>query len=259
MVGARSAEGAARLGGKPGYTAPPQGWDVRDAKGRLPGVDEGWDYMPGGTVADTVRALKEKIDALPQPLSAAVKEDVDLRYKSQLRRALDEVVSRATSDVEDRIEYAALIDADGGIRWVKRGEDSAVSFTSEEVLDMRGGALVHNHPSGRSLSMADLRLAATTGMRRIYAISNGRDMIYAATVNPVNLDKLLGQHPIYGRMVFATINRMIKSGSISADDAERWHYHVLNALLHRARIIDYRAIGAVPQWVKDVIDELHID
>ncbi|TCS69759.1 intein [Sulfuritortus calidifontis] len=50
VVGARSAEGAARLGGKPGYTAPPAGWDVRDAKGRLPGVDEGWDYMPGASV-----------------------------------------------------------------------------------------------------------------------------------------------------------------------------------------------------------------
>lgn len=57
VVGARSAEGAARLGAKPGYTAPPQGWDVRDAKGRLPGVDEGWDYMPGGTVADGLRGL----------------------------------------------------------------------------------------------------------------------------------------------------------------------------------------------------------
>lgn len=55
VVGASSARGAERLGAKPGYTEPPPGWDARDGKGRLPGVDEGWDYQPGGTVADRLR------------------------------------------------------------------------------------------------------------------------------------------------------------------------------------------------------------
>lgn len=50
VVGASSAKSAERLGGKPGYTEPPAGWDVPDAKGRLPGIDEGWDYQPGGAV-----------------------------------------------------------------------------------------------------------------------------------------------------------------------------------------------------------------
>jgi hypothetical protein len=80
VVGARSAEGAARLGGKPGYTAPPEGWDVRDAKGRLPGVDEGWDYMPGGT-SDVVQALKDKLDKLPQQLAAALRDAVEALAK----------------------------------------------------------------------------------------------------------------------------------------------------------------------------------
>lgn len=30
-------------------TAPPDGWDTRDGKGRLPGIDQGWDYAPGRT------------------------------------------------------------------------------------------------------------------------------------------------------------------------------------------------------------------
>lgn len=57
VVGASSKDAAARLGGNPDYGAPPPGWDERDAKGRLPGVDEGWDYMPGGTVAGQLRGL----------------------------------------------------------------------------------------------------------------------------------------------------------------------------------------------------------
>lgn len=50
VVGARDAAGAARLGGTPGYSTPPDGWDVRNAKGQLPGLDEGWDYAPGASV-----------------------------------------------------------------------------------------------------------------------------------------------------------------------------------------------------------------
>ena len=50
VVGARDMDAALRRGGKAGYTAPPKGWDARDSRGRLPGVDEGWDYMPGATV-----------------------------------------------------------------------------------------------------------------------------------------------------------------------------------------------------------------
>ncbi|GAB4303829.1 MAG: hypothetical protein Fur0034_20170 [Desulfuromonadia bacterium] len=258
VVGARSAEGAARLGGKPGYTAPPQGWNVRDAKGRLPGVDEGWDYMPGGTVADAVRALESKLAGLPQPLAASVQEEIELRYKSQLRRALDDVVSRATSDAVASIEYAALLDAEQGVLWVKRGEVSGVSFAAADGMDMRGAMLAHNHPSGRSLSRVDLHLAAKTGLRRIYAIANDRSMVYAATVDSKNLPMLTEQYDVYDRMVFATINRRVKGGSISVDEADRWHHHVVNTLMRRARIIDYRAIGAVPQWVHEVIDELDI-
>lgn len=72
VVGARSADGAARLGGNPRYNEPPEGWNVRDAKGRLPGIGEGWDYQPGGTVADVVqRSVAAKTIAWPYELAKA--------------------------------------------------------------------------------------------------------------------------------------------------------------------------------------------
>lgn len=76
VVGASSKDAAARLGGNPDYDAPPPGWDERDAKGRLPGVDEGWDYMPGGTVADTINQLAGKVPKLPAPLGASLENDL---------------------------------------------------------------------------------------------------------------------------------------------------------------------------------------
>jgi hypothetical protein len=78
VVGASSEKGAARLGGKPGYTEPPPGWDVPDGKGRLPGIDEGWDYQPGRT-SPVIQHLAEKTARLPAPLTDALKAEV-LRY-----------------------------------------------------------------------------------------------------------------------------------------------------------------------------------
>ena len=39
-------------------TAPPAGWDERDAaSGRLPGVDKGFDYAPGANVGTSLRRM----------------------------------------------------------------------------------------------------------------------------------------------------------------------------------------------------------
>lgn len=65
VVGARDMDAALRRGGKAGYTAPPKGWDTRDSRGRLPGVDEGWDYQPGGTVAEQLRGLTPMLLDVP--------------------------------------------------------------------------------------------------------------------------------------------------------------------------------------------------
>lgn len=52
-------------------TAPPVGWDQPTANGTLPGIDRGWAYAPGASVADELRTLIDtKSAALPAPLGA---------------------------------------------------------------------------------------------------------------------------------------------------------------------------------------------
>ncbi|MBN8717135.1 MAG: hypothetical protein J0I72_03320 [Stenotrophomonas sp.] len=67
MVGAAGPRSAELLGGKPGYTEPPAGWDAIDPKtGEQVGIDKGWGYQPGATVADAVRGLiPQMLDAPP--------------------------------------------------------------------------------------------------------------------------------------------------------------------------------------------------
>jgi hypothetical protein len=65
IYGARSEAGIRRVGGNPGKTLP-DGWQARDPKTGAPvGIDKGWDYAVGRGVAEDVRALRPKLDSLP--------------------------------------------------------------------------------------------------------------------------------------------------------------------------------------------------
>ncbi len=71
VLGARSERGAVRLGGKPGLKLPAN-WAAPDPRTGVPsGIDKGWAYAPGRSVAeDIIRAIGPKSATLPQPLGA---------------------------------------------------------------------------------------------------------------------------------------------------------------------------------------------
>jgi hypothetical protein len=90
ISGANGPETAKLAGGKPGYTEPPAGWDAIDPKtGEPPGIDKGWGYMPGGTVADDVaRAVALKTVAWPYEAAKAYMADVPVHLRDALAIAI---------------------------------------------------------------------------------------------------------------------------------------------------------------------------
>lgn len=88
VIGAASAEAARRLGGDPGRQPPP-GWDVRRTDGTLPGVDEGWDYAPGASVAArTAEAAARKTVAWPYEIGKAFQQAVPEAQRDALAEAI---------------------------------------------------------------------------------------------------------------------------------------------------------------------------
>jgi len=76
ISGAYGPETAKLLGGKPGYTEPPDGWDAIDTKtSEQVGIDKGWGYMPGAT-SDLVQEIERKAAKLPPPLGDALRADI---------------------------------------------------------------------------------------------------------------------------------------------------------------------------------------
>lgn len=75
VVGARTFEGAQRLGGQPGKELPAN-WQSLDPKTGAPvGIDKGWAYAPGRTAVTDIQTLAAKLDALPPKPSVAVIQD----------------------------------------------------------------------------------------------------------------------------------------------------------------------------------------
>lgn len=72
IVGARSIADAVRKGGKPGLALPPN-WASLDPKTGAPhGIDRGWDYAPGATAAEAIRAIAPKVDQFPVEIATAL-------------------------------------------------------------------------------------------------------------------------------------------------------------------------------------------
>lgn len=72
IVGARSERDAVRKGGKPQKKLP-DGWAVISPKTGAPaGIDRGWAYAPGASVAEAVSQQAQKLESLPHALSVAL-------------------------------------------------------------------------------------------------------------------------------------------------------------------------------------------
>jgi len=109
ILGARSAKGAKRLGGNPDKNLNPD-WNKTDPKTGAPvGIDKGWDYLPGDTVSDTVRAMASKTQqweytlakAYMQGVPATVRDDLVRAYRA-LPSVADDVRRYAASSLEGR-------------------------------------------------------------------------------------------------------------------------------------------------------------
>lgn len=87
VAGASSPAAARRLGGDPSMKLP-EGWDDRDGDGRLPGVDEGWDYQPGASVREEVaQSVAKKTVAWPYENAKAFMSEVPAPVRDALATA----------------------------------------------------------------------------------------------------------------------------------------------------------------------------
>lgn len=81
-----------------GQAEPPEGWDVRDDKGNLPGIAKGFDYAPGESVRRPLKAfVDEKLIKLDAPIGAAMYEAMRPTLVAEMRQAVIDLVATASA------------------------------------------------------------------------------------------------------------------------------------------------------------------
>ncbi len=89
VIGAAGPVTAELMGGRPGYTEPPAGWNTLDPKTGAPdGIDKGFGYQPGNTVIDAVWAMARKTVAWPYELAKAYMVSVPQASRDALAQAI---------------------------------------------------------------------------------------------------------------------------------------------------------------------------
>lgn len=75
--GCRCRVTAVKAPGEHDATTPPDGWDTRNEKGQLPGIDTGWDYAPGANTDMPLRQMvQDKLVRLPEAIGKALSHEL---------------------------------------------------------------------------------------------------------------------------------------------------------------------------------------
>lgn len=222
------------------------------------GIDPGWDYTPGATrVEQLTKDLQRKTAKLPAAIGAELKKAVS-NTPSPREKAVDYVLSNGLRLADKSIEFAFAYDDQGVTIVRKQGKQSQVSFSAAEMDALRnasGVVLVHNHPGGRSLSLADMKLAATID-GEVQAIGHNRLEYSAASVDK---DRLTALYDTIDAEVTREFWVLINSGNMTPKDAERLHHHAVNTALSKLGAVNYSVISGElnePTGIAEAIDAI---
>ena len=150
--------------------------------------------------------------------------------------------------IDRKSETALVLDGHGEALLDKPGARHSVSFTASEVRLMKDAHLVHNHPSGQSLSPTDLNLSINADAASIIAV--GRDGA-TGKVRNYSFNRPSSGWPHYETVmriraeasaeVEAKLQRAINEGRMTHEEASARHHDEVWKLVQHRVDLGYRS------------------
>jgi len=109
--------------------------------------------------------INEALEVLKKHIFSKKQKD-NRKYKKYA-----ELKSKIIYDTDNKVEKAIIFDFNNNIVFEKLGTNKSVVFTKHEIKKMKGNSLIHNHPSGSTLSYQDIVLAIDGELKEIIAFS----------------------------------------------------------------------------------------
>lgn len=166
---------------------------------------------------------------------------MDQKHKpiSQEDEFYQDLETKEARIVDQDYETAHVYDENDDYLFEKDGNRDSVPLTSQEVTQMHGGTLSHNHPLENAFSRADVKFARTSRLKEMRAVDNN----YLHVVKPKNgswersMGVFKGSDGVE-RNFTEVINKvhedvrrdfteLIQNGDMLVSTAEREHFHEL--------------------------------
>lgn len=246
------------------------------ARGYAPGTpspqvmpDTGFDYEKADGFDEQLHktAAVKMTQAKKKGVRVRKKDVVAADTPTGLAAAIDEANAYLLENGrKHKVEYAVLLDENGNRLFQKTTNDKhSVSFESAEVSMMKGCILLHNHPSGRSLSDADLFFCNRSGLREIKAIGHNDALYTAKNVKETVLKEYENVRAVVTASMDVLVSTLHKTDGMTqkvldsfVDELNYWYAHVLNKSIAELGMMDYEAVNLpkVPAWVDTLTGEI---
>ena len=138
--------------------------------------------------------------------------------------------SKILADTHNYKEKAIVFDDSGVLILEKLGNNKAIRFTEKEVSLMRGKSLIHNHPSGQTLSFEDVLLAINGGLKEIVAFTGKGTYFKLIVKDNLDINDIRVQYVQAKKDAASVINTLISKGVFTKEQADLEYKHFIMSI-----------------------------
>ena len=239
-----------------GYTGTPQDiptWTDGNGVEHTAAPDKGWNHSPEHDLTDLLREREQRLN-----MNAAVYDSGDaplhpepwhppLPGNDPVDKVRYDIITRGQQDGN---EHAALLDKDGNVLAMVQGNEKKTIIADALEKAASVSQVLHNHPSGLSLSENDLYVAA---FHRISVTAYATWSEGEFTATPLaTFAQFDDAFMAARRKINLFLWGLYKAGRISAEEADILLPHLRNFLLHKQGVIDYNVTQLPPQLAESL-------
>lgn len=187
-----------------------------------------------GTQKRYSRALSVDDAEIASVINTAKEHIYQRGYKKKEYKKLIPFAKKILNDTSNKIEKAVIINIIGSIVFVKSGAKKSISFATDELTKMKGNILIHNHPSGNTLSFEDVDLAIKYGLKEIVAFSS-RGVYYRLIIkDKENIQDYVLKFKVANNLAAKVIAKLVHSKVLTAGQANLEYAHVTMSLFAKS-------------------------
>lgn len=159
-------------------------------------------------------------------LKIANKHKHNRHYKSDEYKFYKDAAAKILKDTSNYREKAIVLNKKREIVFEKLGTARSVSFTNNELAKMKYNYLIHNHPSGSTLSEQDVQLALDNKLKEIVAFSAKGNYFRLVIKNNPDVTNVMLEYTKARKKVSSVLFRLINSKLMTKEHAtaERQHF-----------------------------------